>query len=187
MATRPDYYKTLGVDKESDSPTRSRRPTASSRASTTPTATPANKDAEAPLQGDLPGARRARRPRESGKQYDSGSGPFANRRRPPAAASAGLRQTSTSTPRRWGDILSNLFGGAGPRRGERAGRSRRAPARRASRTRRRPRGAGLDLLRPGPVSGRAGPRCRCRCRRPATRAHGTGAKARHDADRLPPL
>ena len=119
MAARPDYYKTLGVDQESDSRRRSRRPTANSRASTTPTATPTTSGAEARFK-EISQAYDVLGDPEKRKQYDTGTGPFATGGGP-GGGFGGFGNFDFDASN-MGDILSNLFSG---------GRAGRAAARAA--------------------------------------------------------
>jgi molecular chaperone DnaJ len=124
MATRPDYYKTLGVDKKAtaDEIKKAYRKLARQYH---PDRNPGNKDAEARFK-DISQAHDVLGDPEKRKQYDSGSGPFATGAGPGGGFGGfGNFDFDASS---MGDILSNLFGGAGPA-GARTGRGGRQRAR----------------------------------------------------------
>src|SRR6476469_3500834 len=131
MATRPDYYKTLGVDKKA-TPEEIKKAYRKLARQYHPDRNPDDKQAEARFK-EISQAHDVLGDPEKRAQYDSGSGPFAT-----GAGSAGgfggfgnFDFDASSM----GDILSNLFGGAGGA----AGGTRRA------RTRPRPeKGADLE-------------------------------------------
>ncbi|MCW3030047.1 MAG: dnaJ [Solirubrobacterales bacterium] len=124
MATRPDYYKTLGVDKKAtaDEIKKAYRKLARQYH---PDRNPGNKDAEARFK-EISQAHDVLGDPEKRKQYDSGSGPFATGAGPGGGFGGfGNFDFDASS---MGDILSNLFGGAGPA-GARTGRGGRQRAR----------------------------------------------------------
>jgi molecular chaperone DnaJ len=124
MATRPDYYKTLGVDKKAtaDEIKKAYRKLARQYH---PDRNPGNKDAEARFK-EISQAHDVLGDPEKRKQYDSGSGPFATGAGPGGGFGGfGNFDFDASS---MGDILSNLFGGAGPA-GTRGGRQRARPER----------------------------------------------------------
>ena len=157
MAARPDYYKTLGVDKKATAEEIKKAYRKLAR-QYHPDRNPDDKDAEARFK-EISQAHDVLGDPDKRKQYDSGTGPFATGGGPGGGFGGfGNFDFDASS---MGDILSNLFGG---------GAAQRAPARAADaarETRRRPRGAGLDHLRPGDLR-RAGP--------------AAGADARHLRD-----
>src|SRR5436309_12818884 len=109
MATRPDYYKALGVDKRAsaDEIKKAYRTRASRYH---PDRNPAHKDAEARFK-EISQAHDVLGDPEKRKQYDSGSGPFATGAGPGGGFGGfGNFDFDASS---MGDILSNLFGGAG--------------------------------------------------------------------------
>ena len=172
MATRPDYYKTLGVDKKA-TPRRSRRPTASSRASTTPTATPTTRRPRSASR------RSPRRTTCSATPRSASSTTAAPGRSPPARPRRRLRRLRQLRLRR-------LLDGRHPlqpvrRRGERRACAP-APARRA---RRRPRGQ-VSITFDQAIARRAGPAPGADARHlPDLPRHRR--EARHHADRVPAL
>lgn len=119
MATRPDYYKTLGVDKKA-TPEQIKKAYRKLARQYHPDRNPGNKDAEAKFK-EISQAHDVLGDPEKRKQYDSGSGPFATGAGPGGGFGGfGNFDFDASS---MGDILSNLFGGAG---GPRGGGSRRA-------------------------------------------------------------
>ena len=138
MATRPDYYKTLGVDKKATAEEIKKAYRKLARRYH-PDRNPDDKQAEERFK-EISQAHDVLGDPEKRKQYDSGSGPFATGAGPGGGFGGfGNFDFDGSS---MGDILSNLFGGVRERR---AGVAHQA----ASRARGRSRGAGLDLLRPG--------------------------------------
>jgi molecular chaperone DnaJ len=132
MATRPDYYKTLGVDKKA-TPEEIKKAYRKLARKYHPDANPDDKDAEARFK-EISQAHDVLGDPEKRKQYDSGSGPFATGAGPGGGFGGfGNFDFDASS---MGDILSNLFGGAGGGSGGGA---------RSSRQRARPeRGADLE-------------------------------------------
>ena len=145
MAARSDYYKALGVDKKAsaDEIKKAYRKLARQYH---PDRNPGDEKAEERFK-EISQAYDVLGDPEKRKQYDDGSGPFAQGG--PGAGFGGFGNFDFDASS-MGDILSNLFGGAG--RAET--RSREAAARR---TGSRPRGAGVDHLRPGRVRGPGAP------------------------------
>jgi molecular chaperone DnaJ len=121
MATRPDYYKTLGVDKKA-TPEEIKKAYRKLARKYHPDANPDDKDAEARFK-EISQAHDVLGDPEKRKQYDSGSGPFATGAGPGGGFGGfGNFDFDASS---MGDILSNLFGGAGPGAGTRGGRGGR--------------------------------------------------------------
>ena len=129
MATRPDYYKTLGVDKQATAEEikKSYRKLARQYH---PDRNPGDKQAEARFK-EISQAHDVLGDPDKRKQYDSGSGAFASGGGPGGGFGGfGNFDFDASS---MGDILSNLFGGAGGQGGSgpggtgtRAGAGRRA-------------------------------------------------------------
>jgi molecular chaperone DnaJ len=119
MATRPDYYKALGVDKRAsaDEIKKAYRKLARQYH---PDRNPGDKEAEARFK-EISQAHDVLGDPEKRKQYDSGSGPFATG----AGAGGGFGGFGNFDfdGASMGDILSNLFGGGGGT-GARRGRAR---------------------------------------------------------------
>jgi molecular chaperone DnaJ len=125
MATRPDYYKTLGVDKKA-TPDEIKKAYRKLARQYHPDRNPGNKDAETRFK-EISQAHDVLGDPEKRKQYDSGSGPFATGAGPGGGFGGfGNFDFDASS---MGDILSNLFGGAGPGAGTRGGRAGRQRAR----------------------------------------------------------
>ena len=145
MASRPDYYKTLGVDKKA-TPEEIKKAYRKLARKYHPDRNPDDKQAEARFK-EISQAHDVLGDPEKRKQYDTGAGPFATGAGPGGGFGGfGNFDFDGSS---MGDILSNLFGGAGARP------AARAPAP-APRTRHRSRGSGLDHL-PAGGRGSAGP------------------------------
>jgi molecular chaperone DnaJ len=111
MATRPDYYKTLGVDKKATAEEIKKAYRKLAR-NYHPDRNPDDKDAEARFK-EVSQAYDVLGDPEKRKQYDSGSGPFATAGGPGGGFGGfGNFDFDASS---MGDILSNLFGGGGRR------------------------------------------------------------------------
>jgi molecular chaperone DnaJ len=120
MATRPDYYKTLGVDKKA-TPEEIKRAYRKLARTYHPDRNPDDKQAEARFK-EISQAHDVLGDPEKRKQYDSGTGPFATAGGPGGGFGGfGNFDFDASS---MGDILSNLFGGGG-----RAQRQRPRPER----------------------------------------------------------
>jgi molecular chaperone DnaJ len=125
MATRPDYYKTLGVDKKA-TPEEIKKAYRKLARQYHPDRNPGDKDAEARFK-EVSQAHDVLGDPEKRKQYDSGSGPFATGAGPGGGFGGfGNFDFDASS---MGDILSNLFGGAGPGGAGRGSRQRARPER----------------------------------------------------------
>jgi molecular chaperone DnaJ len=115
MATRPDYYKTLGVDKKA-TPEEIKKAYRKLARQYHPDRNPDDKKAEARFK-EISQAYDVLGDPDKRKQYDSGSGPFATGAGPGGGFGGfGNFDFDASS---MGDILSNLFGGAGGGRGAR--------------------------------------------------------------------
>ncbi|HTA05414.1 MAG TPA: molecular chaperone DnaJ [Solirubrobacteraceae bacterium] len=127
MATRPDYYKTLGVDKKA-TPEEIKKAYRKLARKYHPDTNPDDKEAEARFK-EISQAHDVLGDPEKRKQYDSGSGPFAAGAGP--GGGFGGFSNFDFDASSMGDILSNLFGGAagGPGPGGRGGRQRARPER----------------------------------------------------------
>jgi molecular chaperone DnaJ len=115
MAMRPDYYKTLGVDKKASAEEIKKAYRKLAR-KYHPDRNPDDKDAESRFK-DISQAYDVLGDPDKRKQYDSGSGPFASAGGPGGGFGGfGNFDFDASS---MGDILSNLFGGqaGGGRRG----------------------------------------------------------------------
>src|SRR5271166_81772 len=111
MATRPDYYKTLGVDKKA-TPEEIKKAYRKLARKYHPDRNPDDKEAEARFK-EISQAHDVLGDPEKRKQYDSGSGPFATGAGPGGGFGGfGNFDFDASS---MGDILSNLFGGGGAR------------------------------------------------------------------------
>ena len=120
MATRPDYYKTLGVDKKA-TPEEIKKAYRKLARKYHPDRNPDDKQAEARFK-EISQAHDVLGDPDKRKQYDSGSGPFATGAGPGGGFGGfGNFDFDASS---MGDILSNLFGGGG-----RAQRQRPRPER----------------------------------------------------------
>jgi molecular chaperone DnaJ len=109
MATRPDYYKTLGVDKKA-TPEEVKKAYRKLARQYHPDRNPDDKKAEARFK-EISQAYDVLGDPEKRKQYDSGSGPFATGAGPGGGFGGfGNFDFDASS---MGDILSNLFGGGG--------------------------------------------------------------------------
>ena len=120
MATRPDYYKTLGVDKKAtaDDIKKAYRKLARKYH---PDRNPDDKEAEARFK-EISQAHDVLGDPEKRKQYDTGAGPFATGAGPGGGFGGfGNFDFDASS---MGDILSNLFGGSGAGGGPRSQRQR---------------------------------------------------------------
>src|SRR5262245_39548201 len=115
MASRPDYYKTLGVDKKARSEEINNTNHKRAR-KYHPDRNPDDKEAEARFK-EVSQAHDVLGDPEKRKQYDNGTGPFATGAGPGGGFGGfGNFDFDASS---MGDILSNLFGGAGGRGGRR--------------------------------------------------------------------
>jgi molecular chaperone DnaJ len=120
MATRPDYYKTLGVDKKA-TPEEIKKAYRKLARAYHPDRNPDDKQAEARFK-EISQAHDVLGDPEKRKQYDSGSGPFASGAGPGGGFGGfGNFDFDASS---MGDILSNLFGGGGGGGGGRGQRQR---------------------------------------------------------------
>ncbi len=109
MASRPDYYKTLGVDKKA-TPEEIKKAYRKLARKYHPDTNPGDKDAEAKFK-EISQAHDVLGDPDKRKQYDSGSGAFASGGGPGGGFGGfGNFDFDASS---MGDILSNLFGGAG--------------------------------------------------------------------------
>jgi molecular chaperone DnaJ len=108
MATRPDYYKTLGVDKKATAEDIKKAYRKLAR-KYHPDTNPDDKQAEARFK-EISQAHDVLGDPEKRKQYDSGSGPFATGAGP-AGGFGGFGNFDFEASS-MGDILSNLFGGS---------------------------------------------------------------------------
>src|SRR3984893_13363437 len=109
MATRPDYYKTLGVDKKA-TPEEIKKAYRKLARTYHPDRNPDDKQAEARFKERSP-AHDAIADPEKRKQYDSGSGPFATGAGPGGGFGGfGNFDFDASS---MGDILSNFLGRQG--------------------------------------------------------------------------
>ncbi|MGC2373364.1 MAG: DnaJ domain-containing protein, partial [Solirubrobacteraceae bacterium] len=110
MATRPDYYKTLGVDKKASAEEIKkayRKLARKYHPDTNPDTNPDDKRAEERFK-EISQAHDVLGDPEKRKQYDSGSGPFAGGAAGgPGFGGFGNFDFDASS---MGDILSNLFG-----------------------------------------------------------------------------
>ena len=119
MASRPDYYKTLGVDKKA-TPDEIKKAYRKLARKYHPDRNPDDKAAEARFK-EISQAHDVLGDPEKRKQYDTGAGPFATGAGPGGGFGGfGNFDFDASS---MGDILSNLFGGSGPQGG--GGRSSR--------------------------------------------------------------
>jgi molecular chaperone DnaJ len=108
MATRPDYYKTLGVDKKA-TPEQIKKAYRKLARQYHPDRNPDDKQSEARFK-EISQAHDVLGDPEKRKQYDSGSGPFATGAGP-AGGFGGFGNFDFDASS-MGDILSNLFGGS---------------------------------------------------------------------------
>jgi molecular chaperone DnaJ len=108
MATRPNYYKTLGVDKKA-TPEEIKKAYRKLARQYHPDRNPGDKQAEARFK-EISQAHDVLGDPEKRKQYDSGSGPFATGAGP-AGGFGGFGNFDFDASS-MGDILSNLFGGS---------------------------------------------------------------------------
>jgi molecular chaperone DnaJ len=107
MASRPDYYKTLGVDKKA-TPDEIKKAYRKLARKYHPDRNPDDKDAEARFK-EISQAHDVLGDPEKRKQYDTGAGPFATGAGPGGGFGGfGNFDFDASS---MGDILSNLFGG----------------------------------------------------------------------------
>jgi molecular chaperone DnaJ len=108
MATRPDYYKTLGVDRKA-TPEEIKKAYRKLARAYHPDRNPDDKQAEARFK-EISQAHDVLGDPDKRKQYDSGSGPFATGAGPGGGFGGfGNFDFDASS---MGDILSNLFGGS---------------------------------------------------------------------------
>src|SRR5689334_19296715 len=122
MASRPDYYKTLCVERKATAEEIKKAYRKLARRYH-PDRNPDDKDAESRFK-EISQAYDVLGDPEKRKQYDSGSGPFATGAGPGAGFGGfGNFDFDASS---MGDILSNLFGGGGAG-GARRGRARPRP------------------------------------------------------------
>src|SRR5271170_6701158 len=109
MASRPDYYKTLGVDKKA-TPEEIKKAYRKLARTYHPDRNPDDKQAEARFK-EISQAHDVLGDPEKRKQYDTGAGPFATGAGPGGGFGGfGNFDFDASS---MGDILSNLFGGSG--------------------------------------------------------------------------
>jgi molecular chaperone DnaJ len=121
MASRPDYYKTLGVDKKATAEEIKKAYRKLARRYH-PDRNPDDKEAEARFK-EISQAHDVLGDPEKRKQYDTGAGPFATGAGPSGGFGGfGNFDFDASS---MGDILSNLFGGGGGAGGPGSGRSQR--------------------------------------------------------------
>src|SRR6202040_4159031 len=107
MATRPDYYKTLGVDKKA-TPDEIKKAYRKLARQYHPDRNPDDKQAEARFK-EISQAHDVLGDPEKRKQYDSGTGAFAAGA--PGGGFGGFGNFDFDASS-MGDILSNLFGGS---------------------------------------------------------------------------
>src|SRR3977135_3818892 len=122
MATRPDYYKALGVDKKA-TPEEIKKAYRKLARRYHPDRNPDDKQAEERFK-EISQAHDVLGDPEKRKQYDTGTGPFggaAGGAGGPGFGGVGNFDFDASS---MGDILSNLFGGGGGAGGRRARRQR---------------------------------------------------------------
>jgi molecular chaperone DnaJ len=110
MATRPDYYKTLGVDKKATAEEIKKAYRKLAR-QYHPDRNPDDKQAEARFK-EISQAHDVLGDPEKRKQYDSGSGPFAGGGAGGPGSGFGGFSNFDFDASSMGDILSNLFGGS---------------------------------------------------------------------------
>jgi len=123
MASRPDYYKTLGVDKKA-TPDEIKKAYRKLARQYHPDRNPGDAEAEARFK-EISQAHDVLGDPEKRKQYDTGAGPFATGAGPGGGFGGfGNFDFDASS---MGDILSNLFGGGGG--GGRSQRQRQRPQR----------------------------------------------------------
>jgi molecular chaperone DnaJ len=128
MAARPDYYKTLGVDRKA-TPEEIKKAYRKLAREYHPDTNPDDKKAEARFK-EISQAHDVLGDPEKRKQYDNGSGPFTTGAGPGGGFGGfGNFDFDGSS---MGDILSNLFGGAGGAAGGARGRSQRTRAERGA-------------------------------------------------------
>jgi molecular chaperone DnaJ len=121
MATRPDYYKTLGVDKKA-TPEEIKKAYRKLARKYHPDRNPDDKEAEARFK-EISQAHDVLGDPEKRKQYDTGAGPFATGAGPGGGFGGfGNFDFDASS---MGDILSNLFGGSGGAGGPGSARTQR--------------------------------------------------------------
>jgi molecular chaperone DnaJ len=123
MATRPDYYKTLGVEKKA-TPEEIKKAYRKLARRYHPDRNPDDKQAEERFK-EVSQAHDVLGDPEKRKQYDSGSGPFAHGGAGGAGSGFGGFGNFDFDASSMGDILSNLFSGGGAT----AGSGRRARSR----------------------------------------------------------
>ena len=109
MATRPDYYKTLGVDKKA-TPEEIKKAYRKLARQYHPDRNPGDKQSEARFK-EISQAHDVLGDPEKRSQYDSGTGPFTTGAGP--GGGFGGFGNFDFDGASMGDILSNLFGGSG--------------------------------------------------------------------------
>ena len=169
MASRPDYYKTLGVDKKASA--EDIKKAYRTRAPVSPRPNPGDKEAEERFK-EISQAHDVLGDPDKRSQYDNGTGPFAGGR---LGRDGFGGQNFDFDASSMGDILSNLFGVPV----ERGARAHEAPAPSAAVTW-KPR-----CRSPSSRRWRA-PRSRSRCRRPQPASPATApARSPAHAEGLP--
>ena len=150
MAARPDYYKTLGVDRKA-TPEQIKKAYRKLAREYHPDRNPDDAKAEARFK-EISQAHDILGDPEKRKQYDSGTGP--SRRAPAQVAASAASATSTSTAPRWATSSRTSSAAAAGRR--RRARAQRRPRRSAAPTSRRRSRIYLragDRRRAGPAAG----------------------------------
>src|SRR5258705_10788980 len=111
MATRPDYYKTLGVDKKA-SPEEIKKAYRKLARKYHPDRNPDDKQAEERFK-EVSQAHDVLGDPDKRKQYDTGTGPFGGAAGGAGGPGFGGFGNFDFDASSMGDILSNLFGGGG--------------------------------------------------------------------------